>query len=162
MVEFRYRLDVLLEQKQKALEDAQRAMAERISKLRQEQARLQQLETDAELASAKAEAARAVRYQADGAVTAEQLQRRCEESRWLQKEAGWARDAVLEQRIAIEDAEDEVERTRKDVAEANRQVEVLKTHRARQKARFLKEQERQESIEMDDVGSAQHYQRRQQ
>ncbi|MCW5964615.1 MAG: hypothetical protein KIT83_11300 [Bryobacterales bacterium] len=160
MAAFRYRLEVLLEQKLKSLEDAQVAMAERLSKLRQEELRLQQLAREADLARQKHEVARAARYQADGALTAEQLQRRCEESRWLQKEAGWARDAVLEQRMAIEDAQDEVERSRQAVVEANRQVEVLRTHRARQEARFLKGLQRTENAELDDVGTAQYLQRR--
>lgn len=160
MALFRYRLEALLEQKRKALEQAQLAMAERVAKLQQEELRKVDLEAKAEQAASKATEAREARYPTGDAMTAEALQRRCEEARWLQREAGWARDAVLEQQIAIEDAADALESARKDMIEAIRQVEVLRAHRAKQEARFSREAERLENLEMDDVGSAQFMQRR--
>lgn len=160
MATFHYRLEVLLEQKLKLLEEAQRNLGEKMAKLREERQRLEDLQRLAEEAKQRMEAARAARFQTDGALSAEALQRRCEEARWLEKEAGWAKDNVLGQRIAIEDAEDDVEKARAELVEANRQVEVLKTHRAKQEARFRAEQARIENIAMDDVGSAQFLQRR--
>jgi flagellar biosynthesis chaperone FliJ len=155
MSTFRYRLEVLLEQKQKALEEAQRLLGERLAQVRTEKARLVELQMEAEQAKERAHLARQSRFQTGGPVTAQEIQSRSEEARWLEKESGWARDRVIEKRIAIEDAEDAAEQARQNVVEANRQVEVLKTHRSRQEQRFRKEQERLESIAMDDAGNAQ-------
>ena len=155
MATFVYRLEVLLEQKRKALEEAQRALGECLADARDKRHRHDELQVTAEMAKERAHQARQARYVSDGPVSGEEIQRRSEEARWLEKEAGWARDSVLEQRIAIEDAEDAAELARAQVVEANRQVEVLKTHRARQEQRFRKEQDRLESVEMDDIGSAQ-------
>ncbi|MCU0228772.1 MAG: hypothetical protein MUF01_14150 [Bryobacterales bacterium] len=160
MAIFRYRLEVLLEQKRKALEEAHLAMAQRIATLRQAERRLTELQARAEQATQTANRSRDARFQSTGAMPAEELQRRCDEARWLHREAGWAHDAVLEQRMVTEDAVDALEAARRDVVEANRQVEVLQTHRARQEERHRREQERSESVEMDDVGSAQFQQRR--
>lgn len=159
MTTFRYRLELLLEQKRKALEEAQRLLGDRLARVRGEKLRLEELQAAAELAKERAHIARQERYQTSGAVSAQEIQRRSEEARWLEKESGWARDRVLEQRIAIEDAEDAAEQVRLDVVEANRQVEVLKTHRARQQQRFHKELERLESIAMDDAGTVQYLRR---
>jgi len=156
MEPFRYRLQVLLEQKQRDFEEAQRLLGERMAQVQTERDRMAKLQTEAEDARKRADAARLVRYQNTGEpISAAEMQSRSEHARWLEKEAGWAKDSVLEQRIAIEDAEDARDSARAALVEANRQLEVLKTHRARQEARFRKEQERLEAVATDDAGTVQ-------
>ena len=153
---FIYRLQVLLEQRERGQDDAQKALGASIRALEAAKARLVALQHSADEATERHRTARyGVLAPAGGMLTGGEVQRRAEEVQWLEKEAGWARDAVLEQRIAIEDCEDAVEAARGALAEAMRQVEVLRKHRARAEQRYRREEERVEAEQQDESGTVQ-------
>ncbi len=153
---FVYRLQVLLEQRERAQDDARQALGAAIRALETAKERLVVLQQRADEATERHRAARQLVLVPAGAMlTGAEVQRRAEEVQWLEKEAGWARDAVLEQRIAIEDCGDAVEAARGALAEAMRQVEVLRKHRTKAEQRYQREQERVEAEEQDESGTVQ-------
>lgn len=153
---FVYRLQVLLDQRERAQDDARQALGESIRALETAKERLVELQRRADAATALHRSARQVVLVPAGAMlTGAEVQRRAEEVQWLEKEAGWARDAVLEQKIAIEDCADAVDAARSALAEAMRQVEVLNKHRARAEQRYRREEERVEAEQQDESGTVQ-------
>lgn len=153
---FVYRLQVLLEQRERAQDDARQALGDAIRALETARERLVELQGKADEATARHRMARdAVLTPGGGVLSGAEVQRRAEEVQWLDKEAGWARDAVLEQRITIEDCADAVEAARAALAEAMRQVEVLRKHRARAEDRYRREEERVEAEQQDESGTVQ-------
>jgi len=155
-VAFVYRLQVLLEQRERAQDDARQALGDAIRALETARERLVELQRKADEATTRHRTARdAVLTPGGGVLRGAEVQRRAEEVQWLDKEAGWARDAVLEQRITIEDCADAVEAARAALAEAMRQVEVLRKHRTRAEERYRREEERVEAEQQDESGTVQ-------
>ncbi|HBY58820.1 MAG TPA: hypothetical protein DEH78_03300 [Solibacterales bacterium] len=149
---FVYRLQTLLDRKQAVREDAERRLAERLRELEEERQRLAAREREAREASALAAAER-MRLMAveGGSVSGRELRQRAANLDLLLRLASEAKDAVFEQKIAVNDAEDRLEEARRALAEAVRDVEVLNKHRERAKSRFHREQERKEAVEMDEA-----------
>lgn len=153
---FVYRLQVLLDQRERGQDDARQALGVTLRALEGAKATLVNLQLRADQATERhREARNAVLAPAGGILTGGEVERRAENVRWLEKEAGWARDAVLEQKIAIEDCSDAVEAARAALAEAMRQVEVLRKHRARAEQRYLRDEERLEAEQQDESGTVQ-------
>jgi flagellar biosynthesis chaperone FliJ len=152
---FVYRLRILLEQRETALEEAQRALAAKLAEVESAREMLRTLSRKADEAVATAKsAAKAITAPSDEAVSVNDLLSRVEKARSLERDAGFAKDEVLEQRIAVQDAEDAVEETRNQLAEAMRAVEVLRKHRERAEAKYRRAEEEREAGEMDEAGVA--------
>ncbi|MDX2153465.1 MAG: hypothetical protein SFV54_22160 [Bryobacteraceae bacterium] len=154
MSAFVYRLQVLLDRKQEAREAAERALAIRLAELEQERRRLTERELSAQQASHRATEER-VRLMAveGGSMSGRDLRQRAANLDLMLQLAAEAKDAVFEQKIAVNDAEDRLEDARRELAEALREVEVLNKHRERARVRFERERERQQAAEMDEAGT---------
>lgn len=153
---FVYRLQVLLDQRERGQDDARQALGVTIRALEDAKTSLLALQLRADEATDRhREARNAVLAPAGGMLTGGEVRRRAEEVRYLEKEAGWARDSVLEQRITIEDCSDAVDAARAALAEAMRQVEVLRKHRARAEQRYFRDEERVEAEQQDESGTVQ-------
>ncbi len=154
---FVYRLRVLLEQREAALEEAQRELAARIGEAEEARGILKELEQRAAQAAEVAQTASrevTARSAAGQTVPGQELMNRVERARNLHREAGLAKDEVFEQRVAVQDAEDGAEAARGVLAEAMRAVEVLKKHRQRALEKYTRGEEQREAGEMDEAGVA--------
>ncbi len=159
MAEFKYRLQVLLDQKLEAQEEAQRKLAERQKELAAEQKAFDDLTT----AQQRIEEAMARTRQTlltPGCEVQGILFRR-DYLRGLKTDLESAKDAVLLQRVRVQDFEQRVSEARQELAECSRQVEILKKHRERLAKRFAREQEAQEAKEQDEMGNLIYLRRRQ-
>jgi flagellar export protein FliJ len=158
MAEFRYRLQPLLDKKIALKDEAQRALAERIKQQKAAEEQLKQLEQrEADLAKEHQDLRRGILSGGPQAMLdPHEIESR---SRYLEvheTELEAARDAVFSQKIALEDAVDAVGAARTHLGEASREVEVLNKHREKSRARFMKEAERKEAIEQDEIGAMLH------
>lgn len=159
---FVYRLQILLEQRERGLEDAQRELAAKLEELESSKKTLEVLTRKAEEATeAGQRAAAAVTAPSPDPVSVSQLMERVERAKALQREAGYAKDEVIEQRIAVQDAEDAVEESRNRLADAMRAVEVLRKHRQRAQDKYRRSEGDREAAEMDEAGVAVFNRRRQ-
>lgn len=155
MATFRFRLQPLLEQKEKRLEDAENDLKQRRKELelqRAEMERLKQRERD--LIAQRQDLRLNMLTTAEGErLTGASLVRRRTFIEALGQDIETARDAVFSQRMVLEECEDKVERAKAWVAECKREVEVLVKYRDRLKDRHRKEEERKEELELDEVGN---------
>lgn len=153
---FVYRLQLLLEQREAALEEAQRNLGAMIAGLEEAKRTLGALEQAASVAvKVHAEAANSFGAVAQEPMTGAQMMERVERVRGLLREANLAKDEVLEQKIAVQDAEDLVEESRTKLADAMRAVEVLRKHRSRAQEKYRRGEEQREAGEMDEAGMVQ-------
>lgn len=159
MAEFKYRLQVLLDQKIEAQEEAQRRLAERQKELAAEQKTLDELCAGQQRITEAMARTRQTLVTTGGGVHG--ILSRRDYLRGLKADLESAKDAVLLQRARVQDFEQCVSDTRKELAEYSRQVEILKKHRDRLAKRFAREREAQEAKEQDEMGNVIFLRRRQ-
>jgi len=162
MSAFRYRLEPLLEQKQEARKEAERAAIERERELQAETDRLEALERrERELTERRSQMRREILGKPGGEVVARQAEERAAYIRAIGEDIEAARNDVFSQRLAIEECEERLNEARRAAEDARREVEVLNKHRARQEQRFLREAQAKEELELDEIGNALYMTRRQ-
>jgi flagellar biosynthesis chaperone FliJ len=98
----------------------------------------------------------------EGECDGDQLQRLALDVQIFHRRLQDAKDAVLTQRIDLEEKQDAVQQAATAVADATREVEVLRKHREKSERRFLAELERKETNEQDEIASAMYETRRRQ
>lgn len=154
---FQYRLQTLLEQKEHAQEEAERALGGAQGELRVQRERLEeQRRHQAEITTRRD----TFRRQAPASFDSDSMRYRTDYLRGLDQDLERAKDAVYAQRYAVEEAEDKVEQARTTLAEATREAEVLRKHREKSEARWKQEQERKSELEQEEIGSVLYESRR--
>ncbi len=157
----KYRLQPVLDKKQKVKDEAQEALAKVQAELRDEEERKTALE--AELEKLKQDRAEARRRQQEEMLTkgmsgmgAGRIQSfvKGQESREEQK-----REEILEQETVIEKVRFKLEEQKLILTEAAREVQGMEKHRDEWLAKIRKEAEEKEAKEMDEIGTAIHLQR---
>jgi flagellar export protein FliJ len=150
---FKYRLQSLLEKKIEWKEEAERTVAERKGALDSEKARLEELRGKQQALVDRKEQARRSALDGQFAFLQDYL-------RGLSQDIEDAKDAVFSQRYAVEEAEENLDQARRELAERTREVEVLKKHRERSEIRWRREAERKEELENEEIGAAMYQVRR--
>jgi flagellar export protein FliJ len=153
MARFQYRLQPLLDLKTERKEQLELALAERRKELAAEQEALAELEQKRDaLRVALAEALRQ-RLAAGAGASGHALGQHTDFLRGLTADVMSAAAATTAQALRVRQFERLVDEARRQLAEAVREVEVLKKHRERVQQRFLREQERKDAVEQDDMGN---------
>jgi flagellar biosynthesis chaperone FliJ len=162
MPQFTYRLQVLLDQKITAKQEAQQVLADRQKELRAEQDALEECRRQETLVSGKIGDARGKLLSRGGLGTSGEAVRLYRDYlRGLQADLDAAKDTSFSQQLRLREAEERLAEARSSLAEASRQVEVLEKHRARLERRFLREAEHQEALAQEEMGNVMFSRRRQ-
>lgn len=149
---FRYRLQPLLDQKAAKKEDAEQHLATCRKKLREAQEQLaERMARQKEMEAQRLERRRALL--ADEAAGAD-VQHRVNDVALMARRIEDMKDEVMSLRLHIEECKEKVEMAVAALAEAVREVEVLKKHRAKGEQRFRAEVERKDAIAQDEIASA--------
>lgn len=154
MAVFRYRLEVLLDQKTKRKEKAQENLAAQRNQLQDALDNLNRLRGAKEETEASRRDHRARLL--SGASGGLDVRQRADFVKALDADVIEAKRKVLLQQITVTDCEEQVETARKQFEECVREVEILTKHRAKAEARFRREQEQAEEREQDEIGSVLH------
>jgi flagellar export protein FliJ len=155
MAKFRFRLQPLLEQKEKLLDDAEKQMTARQKELEAERAEMERLkQREKDLIAQRQDLRLNMLKTAEGErLTGEELVRRRTFVEALGQDIESARDAVFSQRMVLEECEEKLAKAKAYVAECKREVEILVKYRDRLQERHRKEEERKEELELDEVGN---------
>jgi flagellar export protein FliJ len=152
MARFQYRLQPLLDLKIERRDALELALAQRRKELADEQQALTDLQrAQEELAAGLVEALRA-RLAAGTAANGHALAQHTDYLRRLTADVTEAKAAVSAQRFRVREFEDCVAEARRVLAEAAREVDVLKKHRERLEQRFTRALEQKEAAEQDEMG----------
>ena len=160
MEQFRYRLQLLLDLKIERRQDRERALAERQRELAMEQSALSELEREQEKLESALSEGRRGRLITGIAAGGHDLRLRTEYLRRVASDVEIGRGAVSAQRLRVGEFQDRVAQAREALADAAREVEVLKKHRERLEKRFLRVMEQREAQEQDELGGILFNQRR--
>jgi flagellar FliJ protein len=156
MASFKYRLQTLLEQKIEAKRQAQAAVGQALRSLEEAQRTLEELRNKEQALHDKKTRLRKGMFAPDPGekLAAADLQGRDAYLKRLGEEADEAGAEVFGQRIVVEECEEGVQKARRALAEAAREVEVLEKHKAKLEERFHREHERQEALQMDEAATS--------
>jgi hypothetical protein len=152
MAVFRYRLETLLDQKREAKAEAERVLAARRADEEKAQSQLSEMEAATRRAATLKDNARNRPFGDEESMDDILAHRADVEIYSLRLEE--AKDAVLSQRIYIEELAELTQAATAAAAEASRECEVLLKHRAKAEARFRAELERKESLEQEEIAAA--------
>jgi flagellar biosynthesis chaperone FliJ len=163
MAQFRYRLQMLLEQKVHAKEESERALGVAQRELRTAQDELAACRREQEAMEEKLRRARveSVSTGAGGSTGQMMLFRRDYIARLLD-EVDEAADATRAQELTVADAEERLAAVRKELPERSRDVEVLEKHRAKLERRFNDAVSRKEALDQEEMANVIFLQRREQ
>jgi flagellar biosynthesis chaperone FliJ len=156
MAQFTYRLQLLLEQKQEARNNAERELK---TAEQEHETQLQTVRTlerrQQEITERREQLRRELLTKPVGAppLTAREAQDRAEYVRVLAGQIEEAKQAVLAQRDVVDRCKLRVQEANIRLEAARREVEVLTKHRARQEERFVREARTQEENALDEIGN---------
>jgi flagellar biosynthesis chaperone FliJ len=153
-MEFRYRLQILLDQKTREKDAAQQALAavQRALQLEQEElgaCRREQDQRAIRLGRARAE----VISSAAGGSKGEWIRLKRDHVWRLIEEYSDALDETRAQELKVSEAEEAVAAARLAMVARSRDVEVLEKHRARLERRFKNEADRKESLAQEEMAN---------
>jgi len=161
MAPFRYRLQVLLDQKVKQEEAVQQHLLSIQRTLRAQQQELdacrrEQEHADATLLHRRAE----IDAQMAGGAQGEWWRIRRNHLARLQEDCLCAADATRAQQLRVTEEEENLESARRDLAACSRAVEVLEKHRERLASRHKKMAEQKEALEQEEMANVLFLQKR--
>jgi flagellar biosynthesis chaperone FliJ len=153
---FTYRLQLLLEQKEKARKEAEKEQMRQEQELQQQREILRSLEQrEAALIAQRDHCRRELLTQASArqSLTGQEALERSEFVRAVGLDIQAIRNDVFAQQQVIEQCHARVEQAKARVRETRREEEILTKHRAKQKERFFRELEAKEELELDEIGN---------
>jgi flagellar export protein FliJ len=161
MATFKYRLEPVLQKKQKLRDEAQEALAAAQAALREEERKKETLV--AELEQLRVERKEARRRRQDemlekgmSGMGASRVQQFVDGTEAREKRK---QEEITEQESAIESARLRLDEQKLILVEAAKEVQAMEKHKEETHARFKKELEVAEAREMDEIGTAIHLQR---
>jgi flagellar biosynthesis chaperone FliJ len=154
VAQFRYRLQTLLDQKVRAKDEAQHALAGAQRELRTEQ---DELEACSREQDARAERLRQKRAECVaptvGGSSGELMRLRRDHIGRLRDDWLNASKATRAQEVSVNEAEERLGAARETLASRSRDVEVLQKHRTRLERRFNIEAERKEALDQEEMAN---------
>jgi flagellar biosynthesis chaperone FliJ len=157
MARFTYRLQQLLDVKLERKEELQQELARTLQELAAEQEVGEELQRERILVEERLTAARTAMLSSTEGVSARTIRQHADYVRGVSSDLAAAKDAEFAQELRIREFEESVVAARRLLADCVREVEVLKKHRERLERRFLKELEKQEAIQQDDITNSRFY-----
>ena len=160
---FIYRLQPLLEQKEEVKKQAERELGQLEKELEKQLATLDELQRALQqLIERRQQMRRELLKTPEGAaaLNAAKVQERIEYANAVAMQIQDAQSDVNSQRSLVEECQERVQEGRARVQTANREVEVLQKHRAKQEERFVRELREKEDQELDEIGSVLYMTRR--
>ena len=155
-IAFTYRLQLLLEQKEKAKKEAEKEQTRQEQELERQRGILRSFEQrERELIDRRDHWRRRLLSQAgDGtSLSGREALDRSEFVKALGLDIQAVRNDILSQQQVIEQCEARVEQAKARVQEARREEEILIKHRAKQEERFFRELRAKEELELDEIGN---------
>jgi flagellar biosynthesis chaperone FliJ len=145
MTPFRYRLQVLLDQKEREREEAQQALILTQQSLQQEQRELDACRGEQDRAAERLRWARLEMVSPlTGGATGEWIRLKRDHVARLADELAAASDAITMQELRVTEAEEALSGARAKLRTVSRELETLEKHKERQERRFKEEAERKE------------------
>jgi hypothetical protein len=155
---FTYRVQPLLDQRNKLKEEAAQNLFSKKQQLREATEKLIELERQAQVLAQKKN-----QLQLDllvggkpAGLSGMEVRRRYEYLGAVALDLEAAKDAVFSQKMFIEDCNREVAAAQIHLTKCSRDVEVLQKHRDKLEQRFLRELEKKEALELDEIGNMMH------
>ena len=161
---FNYRLQVLLELKKEAENNAEQILKEKKQELASQLGKLELLRLRENKLREQRDQLRKEMLSKPGegvAITAREVQARSEYVKQVGLNIEHEHSDVLAQSLVVEQAQLVVKEAAQHATEARREVEVLAKHRAKQQERFLRELQAKEDLALDEVGNILYSTRRQ-
>jgi flagellar export protein FliJ len=156
-----YRLQTLLEMRERAEEEAKQAFSEAVKALAAEQKKLKELETDLERRKAERKG-KIQAYMAEimkkGANPGAMTQMNRFEQRLKDEEAQVALE-IERQKEAVHDAEKLVEQRRLEMAEAAKEKKAIEKHKENWAKQVKYERQQKEDMSTEEIGNTLHLQR---
>jgi flagellar export protein FliJ len=156
---FRFRLQILLEQKLQAKKEVEEELAKRQAELAAEQNTLADLQRRAESLTQKLHNARR-----EGAhmssVSGQDLLNYSTYLESLGEDIESARDAVFAQELVLDEFKEKVEQARAHLADCSREAEILTKYKDKLERRFQRQVEQKEELEQDEIGNMLYLNRR--
>jgi hypothetical protein len=153
---FTYRLQLLLEQKEKLRKEAEQAQIREERELERQRGILRGFEQrQRELVQKRDRERRELLNQASHgeSLTGQDALARSHFIKAMGLDIQSVQDDVLSQRQVIEQCQARVEQAKARVQEARREEEILTKHRAKQEERFFRELRVKEELELDEIGN---------
>jgi flagellar FliJ protein len=155
---FRFRLQPLLDQKEKEKQDAEAALVEQQNEAMAERRALAELQH-------KESAMIKMITQAKGSLntgessTGRDLVTQAHYIAALEEQRKATRRGIVSQQMIVEAADESVQQARDRVAECTRQVDIFKTFRDKLEQRFSRYLAKKEELELDEIGNTLHLNR---
>lgn len=159
MAGFQFRVQVLLNQRSEAKQQAEELLAEREREHAAEQQTMKELEDAAHRARELYDRKRAEHF-ANGLYGGSAFSKRSDFLLGLKMDMQEAQSGVLAQQVFVDQASEEVQLARTALEERRREVEVLEKYRQKAEKRFLQEAAYREELEQDEIGNVMHLSRR--
>jgi flagellar biosynthesis chaperone FliJ len=157
MAQFIYRLQTLLEQKERIRADAEKALAKAERERDEEIRKLRQLESKQQKVTEKRDQVRREMLAGptgSGTLKGRDAQERSEFVRFMGTEIERARAEVIAQGGIVEQHQARVSDATVRAETAKRELELLTKHRARLEERFRRVMEAKEELLLDEIGNA--------
>jgi flagellar FliJ protein len=149
---FRFRLQPLLDQKEKQKQDAEAALIERQTEAMDERRALNELERkETAMIQMITEAKRNLNQ--SEANTGQNLAASADYLAALEGERKAMRRPILSQQMLVEATDARVQQARENVAECTRQFDILMKFRNKLEQRFLRNMAQKEELELDEIGN---------
>ena len=150
---FTYRLQLLLEQREKAKKEAETEQARLEQELERQQATLCSFEQREQKLIDRRNHWRSQLLSVAGSVTSQEACERSEFVKAIGLDIQAVRNDILSQQQVIKECEGRVQQAQARLQEARREQEILSKHRAKQEERFLRELQAKEDLELDEIGN---------
>jgi hypothetical protein len=151
---FRYRLQVLLDRKVRARDEAQQALVAAQEDLRREEDELESCRSQHEARAVRLREARAEWLSGTtGPSSGESMRLRRSHIDRLEGERREAADEARAQELSVAEAGERLVEARETLASRSRDVEVLEKHRSRLERRFQDEAARKEALDHEEMAN---------
>jgi flagellar protein FliJ len=159
VAEFRFRLQILLDQKLQIKKQAEEELAKRQTELASEQSVLADLRRREETLVQKVRDARWELAHVSS-ISGQELISYAANVDLTVQDVESARDAVFAQEVVIDDFREKVEQAQVHLANSSREAEILTKYRDKLEGRFLRQMAQKEELELDEIGNMLYMSRR--
>lgn len=158
----KYRLQIILDKRQKIKEDAETNLAEAQQAVIAEQKKEQECADEVERAKQRKEDEKKElnRKTMEGLLSIEKIKMGKEFLKTLDFEIKKAQEKLEQQRLKVQEAKDFVEKRRAELVEATKEFQAIEKHKQKWQEQLKKEMEAKEQEEQEEIGNVLFLQRK--